>query len=275
MRDRPSPAVVFARAAWGRAYVRVVGLNRELSWIVGDTILPVLGTAAYLLAYRSLGAPRDFEGFVVLGGAMTAYWLNVLWSLATQLHWEKESGNLEIAISSPCTVGALLAGMALGGLVSTTLRAAAIVAAGALAFGVRFDLSAPGLAGAAFLGTLAALYALGAAASSIFLVYGRAGWQVAMLFQEPVYLLSGFYFPVSRLGRPLAMAASILPLTLGLDALRQTACPGGRAEALFPPAAEVAALVVLAVVFGLLARAALRTFETRARREGRLTLRWQ
>jgi len=31
---------------------------------------------------------------VVIGGAMTAFWMNVLWSMSTQLYWEKEQGNL-------------------------------------------------------------------------------------------------------------------------------------------------------------------------------------
>jgi len=35
-------------------------------------------------------------GFVVLGGTMTAFWMNVLWSMASQLYWEKEMGNLQL-----------------------------------------------------------------------------------------------------------------------------------------------------------------------------------
>ncbi|MCR4427155.1 MAG: ABC transporter permease, partial [Firmicutes bacterium] len=82
------------RALWGRAYVRIIGVNREPSWIAFDVILPVLGTASYVYIYKAMNASREFMGFAILGGAMTAYWMNVLWAMASQFYWEKESGNL-------------------------------------------------------------------------------------------------------------------------------------------------------------------------------------
>ena len=38
---------------------------------------------------------------VVLGGAMTAFWLNVIWMMAQQLWWEKSQGNLELYFAAP------------------------------------------------------------------------------------------------------------------------------------------------------------------------------
>jgi len=40
------------------------------------------------------------------------------------------------------------------------------------------------------------------------------------IFQEPVYLVSGMYFPVKFLGK-LGFFSSLIPLTIGLDGLRQ------------------------------------------------------
>jgi len=40
--------------------------------------------SAFVLVYRGLKAPPIYEAFVVLGGAMIAYWNNVLWSMASQ-----------------------------------------------------------------------------------------------------------------------------------------------------------------------------------------------
>ena len=39
--------------------------------------------------------------------------------------------------------------------------------------------------------------------------------------QEPVYFLSGLYFPIRSLGPLGYAAAGLLPLTIGVDALRQ------------------------------------------------------
>ncbi|MCI0595263.1 MAG: ABC transporter permease, partial [candidate division Zixibacteria bacterium] len=89
------------RAIWGRAYVRIVGAQREPSWILFEIMMPLLAVATYVFVYRALGAPQEFTGFVILGGIMTAYWLNVLWSMASQFYWEKETGNLELYLIAP------------------------------------------------------------------------------------------------------------------------------------------------------------------------------
>ena len=46
-------------------------------------------------------APEAYVGFVVLGGAMAAFWLNVVWMMAGQLYWEKSQGNLELYFAAP------------------------------------------------------------------------------------------------------------------------------------------------------------------------------
>jgi hypothetical protein len=56
------------QAVAGRALPRVVGSYREPSWIFFETFLPILGIAAYVYIYKSMGAPDYFMGFVILGG---------------------------------------------------------------------------------------------------------------------------------------------------------------------------------------------------------------
>ena len=72
---------------------------------------------------------------------MTAFWMNVLWSMSSQLYWEKEQGNLALFIMSPTWMMAILLGMALGGLVATTLRALVIILLGSLFFNVQYAVS--------------------------------------------------------------------------------------------------------------------------------------
>src|SRR6187401_3705699 len=118
---------LFVRTVAARAYPRLVGQQREPAGAFLDVFLPLLGLSAYVFVYRAIDAPEAFVGFVILGGAMTAFWLNVLWSMSNQLFWEKETGNLALYIMAPNSLMAILLGMAIGGLVSTTLRAAAII----------------------------------------------------------------------------------------------------------------------------------------------------
>jgi len=272
----PLAWTIFWRTVLGRAYPRIIGAQREKSWVFFEIFLPLLQVTAYVYIYRAIQAPPEFIGFVVLGGAMSAYWLNVLWSMASQLYWEKETGNLELYIVAPTSRVAILLGMALGGMFATTLRAVAVITIGSLLFHVSMSVAnVPVLIGV-FVTTLVALYGMGMLLSSLFLLYGREAWHLSNLLQEPVSLVSGFYFPVRALGQVVAAAASILPITLGLDAMRQLLFPAMLGNLRFlSPIVELGILAGLAVVFLFLAHRALAFFEALARREGRLSVRGQ
>lgn len=261
----------FVRCVLARAYPRVIGQQRERAWIFFETFLPFLATTGYIFVYRAIQAPADYVGFVVVGGAMTAFWLNVMWSMASQLYWEKENGNLALFIMSPASLMAILLGMAAGGLLATTLRAIVIIVLSLLLFQIPFAISSLSQLILVFALTMAALYGLGMLLSSLFLLWGREAWQVSNSLQEPVYFVSGFYFPVRSFGFAVAAAASILPLTVGLDAMRQLVFAGGPAVGFLPVTAEIPILALLAVGFVLAARIWLGIMTRRAVSEGTLT----
>jgi ABC-2 type transport system permease protein len=270
----PSPFRLFLVAVQARTYPRVAWLIRSNSWMIQETVLPVLAVAALVYAYRAMGMGDrpEFAGYIVLGAAMTTFWMNVLWGMGAQLYWERDSGNLELYVMSPAPMIAILTGMALGGMATTLIRAAAITAAGVLMFDVPIDPSSWWLFGLGFGVTLAALYGLGMLFASVFLLWGREAWHLVSLLQEPVYLLSGTNFPITVLPRAVAVIASAIPLTLGMDAMRQVMF---RKTGLFEVWIELSVLAGLAVVFFCAARRALRYLERRAREEGKLTVRWQ
>ncbi len=259
-------------AVTARASVRIVAAFRERSWLLGETLFPILSMATFVLVYRGLGAPRAFESFAVLGGAMIAYWNNVLWSMASQFFWEKEQGQLQLYLITPVSRMSILLGMALGGMLATTTRAIVILLAGIFLFHVPFPWErAPGALGL-FLLTLGALYGLGMILSSVFFLWGREAWNTVTLFQEPVYLLSGFYFPVSALGTVAASVAGFIPITLGLDGIRQILF-GEAAKGFIPVVWIVPIQAALLILYLLLAHRALLVMENLGKREGRLTIR--
>ncbi len=296
-----------ARSVLGRAYPRVVGSNREPSWIVFEVFLPLLGIAAYVFIYQAFynaqvaaihagtcsaaGCATDLQtagqtlnalvATVVLGGTMVAFWLNVLWSMASQLYWEKEIGNLQIYMMAPMSRMALLAGMAVGGMFMTSVRAISTLIAGIVVFGVVFQVASPLLLLAVFLVTLVALYGMGMMFASLYLLWGREAYNLSSLLEEPIFFSSGMYFPAKGLtlvggwGTAVAIAGSIVPAMLGLDALRQLTLPGTAPLPIFPPIVELELLLGLAVVFLVLAWFALGYLETLAKREEKLTSRHQ
>lgn len=261
---------LFLKTVIARAYPRVIGQQRERSWIFFDVFLSVLAVSAYVFVYRAIGAPEEYVGFVIVGGAMTAFWLNVLWSMSSQLYWEKESGNLALYIMAPNSMMAILLGMAIGGIIATSLRAATILVVGSLIFRVHYSVGSLPTLVVVFLLTLAALYGLGMMTASLFLLWGREAWHLANLAQEPVYLLSGFYFPVKNLGFWVAVVASIIPLTVGLDAMRQLLFPSGATLGFLSVPVEIAVLAVLTALFITAAWWLLGYMERIAIREGRL-----
>jgi ABC-2 type transport system permease protein len=235
-----------------------------------DTVLPLLGTLSYLFVYRALNAPQEYIGFVVMGGAMTAFWLNMLWGMASQLYWDKDAGNLEVYIASPAPLPAILLGMAAGGLVNTAARATAIMIICSLLFGVSYATTSLPLLVLVFTVTMVALYGMGMLFASIYLVSGREAWHISNMLQEPIYLASGFFFPVQALGTWVATFASIIPLTLGLDAMRQLVFPVDQTFGFLSVGLELLILTILSLVFMTSAIISLAKLEQQGRQEGRL-----
>ena len=263
------------RSVVGRAYPRVRGLTREPSWLLFQMLLPFLTTSSFVFVYRALDAPAAYIGFVVIGGAMTAFWLNVVWMMAAQLYWEKDQGNLELYFAAPMNVMSVLFGMAVGGLVMSSTRAVAILFIATVVYGVSFSISQWALLIAVFILTLAALYGFGMMLASLFVMWGREAFHLTQLMTEPVYFVSGLNFPVGRLGFIGALAIALIPLAVGLDAMRQLAFASTGPTGTPAPWIESLILVVMTVFFIGLARWLLHSMEERARREGRLTVRWR
>jgi ABC-2 type transport system permease protein len=202
---------------------------------------------------------------------MLAFWQNVLWTMAMQLYWDRDGGNLELYVISPTSLVPVSLGMAFGAVFPTALRAGVVILFGSLAFHVHYADGALLPAIGIFALTLACLYGMGMTLGSIFLFYGRDAWHLANAMQEPVYLLSGLYFPVRALGGFGAVGSAIIPMTLGLDAMRQLLLPGS--VEFLPLGVEAGILGAQFVVFAFAAEIGLTMMERLARRDGRLVSR--
>ena len=70
-------------------------------WVFFEILLPFLATSAFVFVYRALQAPPQYIGFVVLGGAMTAFWLNVIWMMAQPAVVGEEPGQPRALLRRP------------------------------------------------------------------------------------------------------------------------------------------------------------------------------
>ena len=262
---------LFIRTVWGRAYPRVIGYGRQPSKLIIDVGLPLIALFAYVFVYRAIHAPEVYIGYVILGGAMSAYWVNVLWGMSSQFFWERQIGNLALYIIAPSSLMAILLGMAGGGIAIATVRAAVIILLGAWFFHIKFVVASLPMVILVFLLTLTALYAMGMMFASLFLLFGREARHFVELSQEPAYLLSGTYFPIRSLNFWVATAASLIPLTLGLDAMRQLVFASGTLLGFLSPKIECMLLLALSLIFLVGAGKSLRHMERLAVAEGKLT----
>jgi ABC-2 type transport system permease protein len=267
---------LFFIAAFARTYPRIVWLYRSRAWLIQETVLPVLTVAAFAYSYRWMNAPPEYVGFVTLGAAMTTFWMNVLWSMGAHLYWERDSGNLELYIMAPSPMMGILAGMAMGGMTTTFVRASAIMLSGILIFQIPIQPSSWSLLSLVFSLTMIALYGLGMMFASLFLLWGREAWHTVNLLQEPVFLITGMNFPLNifekLIPKMIVGVLLLVPLACGMDAMRQVLF---RADGVFPVGWEIAILAVLGIVFLSLANKTLKLLERKAKNEGRLSIRWQ
>ena len=271
-----SQLTLFFQAAIARTYPRVAWMFRNRTWLLQETLLPMMSVAAFAYVYEAMNAPKAYVGYVILGAAMTTFWMNVLWSMGAHLYWERDSGNLELYIMSPSPMMGILAGMAMGGMTTTVVRAMAIVFTGMVVFDVPFHPSSWWLLGLVFSLTMVALYGLGMMFASVFLLFGREAWHTVNLLQEPVYLMTGMNFPIKALGTMTHMAipavAMLIPLTAGMDGMRQVLF---NTTGFVDVWTEIGLLAVLSVVFLFFASRTLAVLERKARNDGKLTVKWQ
>jgi len=143
--------------------------------------------------------------------------------------------------------------------------------AGSLMFHVQYQIASYWQLFTVFVLEMVALYGMGMMMASLFLLLGREAWHMVNLAQEPVFLASGFYFPIKSFPFWVAAAASIIPLTLGMDAMRQLVFPSGFKIGFLTVGVEIAVLLVLSLTFLVAAKALLAYMEKLAIREGRLT----
>jgi ABC-2 type transport system permease protein len=262
----------WVRTMKARALVRLWSIFGEPLWVVVNMGFPVLSSLALSLLYYSIGA-TDYIGFAVLGGVMVSFWGNVLWSMASQFNWDKQEGLFEVYLTSPASLTAILIGMSLGGIIATIPSAVIVTAVGWALFHPVVDASWGGVA-LTFGLTLASLYAMGMVLSSLYLTYGREAESFNEVLQEPVSMLSGLYFPAlgSQSPFPLALqaVASLIPLTIGMDALRKTLFYGSSVVQVLP---DLVLLAAMAVVLLSLSTYALKLLERIGRRDGTVAVR--
>ncbi|HKO15614.1 MAG TPA: ABC transporter permease [Gemmatimonadaceae bacterium] len=205
---------------------------------------------------------QQYFAFVLIGSATLTLISASASALPNAVASAIGRGTLEAFLSTPTHPALLLGGMSAYGVLWAVVRAAILVAAGAV-LGVRIAwANAPAIL--ALLALLIVCYAaFGLIASAMLLCFRTTGPLLSGLLSLSA-LLGGVYYPTHVIPSWIQQLSNALPLTYGLRALRQSALLGVPVVRLGHDMAMLAGFAVFLLLIGTLTVAAALRFAKRA-----------
>lgn len=167
----------------------------------------------------------DFFAFVLIGIAFTDYLTISTNAFANEIRNAQMLGTLEAVLVTPTSIITILLSSYAYNLLATSLRVVFYLLFGTLIFGAQLRM--PGLATflITFFLTLLPLFGLGLL-SAAFIIAFKRGSPINTLMAMGSGLLGGMLYPVSVLPAWLKPFSAMLPITHGLEAMRQVLLNG-------------------------------------------------
>jgi ABC-2 type transport system permease protein len=282
-----------ADTARGFATAALLGWRMEANWtdpllfFIYSVAKPVASALILVFMLEVIAGPgaRGLRGFVIVGSALWAFVMSGMAGLAWSVLDDRERYRmLKYVYVSPSDFLVLLVGRGVARIAIGAMGALIVLAVGVVFLGLQFD---PGAVDWAMLGIvlfvgLAAIVALGVILAAICMQTRQESWSYPEAVAGALFLLVGAVFPLAVLPLPAQAAGLALPLTWWLEGVRLALFPGGRSaiggegslwtawtgSAAPDGGAIVGALLATSVVITLVAAAAFRVSERRAKDRG-------
>ena len=234
-------------------------------------VQPVLFTILTVGLYRFAGK-IDLGLYAVIGSGMIGIWNANLWTSGFIVQDERELGTLEHILASPTSLEVVLIGKSLSNAVVSLLAMFLTFATGALVYQIPLGIQDPWAFAVGLVLTVLAMTCLGLLMGTVF-VLTRTADSVTGVLNYPIFILSGFTFPITILPLWTRPLSAVLAPTWGIHILETAALPSlQRIAGLLPEAYWVNYLVLvgLAAVYYLTGHWLYRLVEQAARKLGRL-----
>jgi ABC-2 type transport system permease protein len=169
------------------------------------------------------GPAIDYFSFVVIGLALYNFLITGIGVFANSLRAEQTSGTLEMLLTLPSPPSLITFGVAAYGFTRSALTTLTMLTISAVFFDLRVtsDPLALLLAFVALVASVAMFAALGIVVAAFTIVFKQANSFVGIVTQS-LGLISGVFYPIAVLPRPLQLIGELIPLTWALDVLRET-----------------------------------------------------
>lgn len=191
--------------------------------LFGILIQPLIIALLGLWILRDRGG--DYAIYVVVGSGMTGLWTSLLFMGGNSIGWERWTGTLEGLVAMPTPLSVIALGKNLANVIQSVLSMVASYGLASLLFGYPLRLEQPVLFAISLVFTVVAFVCFGLIIAPVFVMNpGVQHWQNAMEF--PVYILSGFLFPIALLPGWTTPLSYLLPPYWAARALHGTSSGG-------------------------------------------------
>ena len=195
---------------------------REKSRLVASTFTPLLwlfvigsgfGSSASIASVETI----DYQKFIFPGIiCMSVIFTSVFFG--SYIIWDRKFDFLKSVMVAPVSRGTIFTGKTFGGMTTSLIQAAILLAVGVI-IGIQFSALSIVLTIAVILLLSFALVSLGLTLGSY--MTSLEGFQMIVSFVVfPLFFLSGALFPIDHLPGWLSILTTIDPVTYGVDALR-------------------------------------------------------
>lgn len=136
--------------------------------------------------------------FIVVGSGLTGLWSSLLFISGNSINAERWSGTMELLVGQPTPITAIIFGKNLAHVTQSLASMILSYGVASLIFDFSLRIEEPLLFAVSLLFTIVAFVSFGLIIAPIFVMNpGVRGWQNALEF--PIYILSGFLFPIALL----------------------------------------------------------------------------
>lgn len=185
-----------------RGYAQAIAVTFEVTLrqnfsdgfiIFAVLVQPIL--IAVLALWMLQGRGGDYAIFVVVGSGMTGLWSGLLFISGNSITGERWVGTLEGLVASPTPMQVIILGKNLANVVQSLTSIIGSYILVALLFGLNVQITQPWLFVISLFLTMMAFITFGLIIAALFVISPAVqNWQNGLEF--PVYILSGFLFPV-------------------------------------------------------------------------------
>ncbi len=212
-----------------RKYGHAIRLSAEMALRQNVMDLFIIFTVfiqPFIIAVLALWVLQDRGGdyaiFVIVGSGMTGLWSSLLFISGNSITVERWLGTLESVASTPTPMQVIVFGKNLAHVTQSLGSMILSYLVVSLIFGYAVQINQPGLFTASLLFTVIAFVCFGLIIAALFILNPDVQrWQNGLEF--PVYILSGFLFPIALLPLWTTPLSYLLPPYWAAQALHATA----------------------------------------------------